>query len=58
VSDRILIHFDDYQQLKDIITIQKKVINNMITETYNNWLKNRKSAVKNKSFMYIKYYKL
>lgn len=53
LSDRILIHLNDYQQLKDTITIQKKTINNMIAETYNNWLKDRRSAVTNNNFRYI-----
>lgn len=53
VSARILIHLNDYQQLNDAITVQKKIISNTITETYNNWLKDRKSAVENKSFRYI-----
>lgn len=50
VSDRILVRLNDYQQLKEAITAQKKTIGNMITETYNDWLKNRRSTVTNKSF--------
>lgn len=57
VSNRILVHLNDYQQLKDTITIQKKTINNMITDIYNNWLKERKNAITNKSFRYTKRYK-
>lgn len=50
VSDRILVRLNDYQQLKEAITAQKKTIGNMITETYNDWLKNRRSTVTSKSF--------
>lgn len=50
VSDRILVRLNDYQQLKEAITAQKKTIVNMITETYNDWLKNRRSTVTSKSF--------
>jgi len=52
VSDRILTNLNGYQQLKDTLTVQKKTINNMITETYGNWIKDRRSAVINKSFRY------
>lgn len=52
VSDRILTNLNGYQQLKDTLTVQKKTISNMITETYGNWVKDRRSAVINKSFRY------
>lgn len=41
---------NDFQQLKEAITVQKKTINNMITDIYNDWLKDRRSTVTNKSF--------
>lgn len=50
ISDRILIDMNDFQQLKEAITVQKKTINNMITDMYNDWLKDRRSIVTNKSF--------
>ncbi|XP_060838419.1 cytoplasmic dynein 2 heavy chain 1 [Rhopalosiphum padi] len=50
VSDRILTNLNGYEQLKDTLTIQKKMINNMVAETYGNWVKDRRSAVINKSF--------
>lgn len=55
VSDRILVHLSDYQHLKDMIITQKKTISNIVRETYNNWLKDRKSAVANKSFRYLQF---
>lgn len=55
ISDRILVNLNDYQQLKDIITIQKKTITNTMAETYDNWLKDRKSAVSNNNFRYNYY---
>jgi len=54
VSDRVLVHFDDYRQLKDTMAIQKKVIGDTMTETYNDWLNDRKSAVKNEHFRYAR----
>lgn len=50
VSDRILMDMNDFQQLKEAITVQKKTINNMISDMYNDWLKNRRCTVTNKSF--------
>lgn len=52
VSDRILSNLNDYQKLKDTLSVQKKIINNMVTQTYGDWIKARRSAVINKSFRY------